>query len=170
MNLGRSAVAQWTYWKFGPPRSTMFNHRTKVTALSLLALAGVSTPLPARRAPSTTKSGSIIHGLRVILLICAVDVIVQMFEWTWDSVAAECTAFLGPAGYGFVQVSPPQEHIQGMEGYYICLSLSNKPSVRNSMVDGLPACFLYTHLKAGRSHPILQHDYDLSQCWSRCHC
>lgn len=30
-------------------------------------------------------------------------VIAQMFEWTWDSVAAECTAFLGPAGYGFVQ-------------------------------------------------------------------
>ena len=31
------------------------------------------------------------------------NVIVQMFEWTWDSVAAECTNFLGPAGYGFVQ-------------------------------------------------------------------
>ncbi|KAH9981799.1 glycoside hydrolase family 13 protein [Russula compacta] len=40
-------------------------------------------------------------------------VIAQMFEWTWDSVAAECTSFLGPAGYGFVQVSPAQEHIQG---------------------------------------------------------
>ncbi|KAJ7223444.1 glycoside hydrolase family 13 protein [Mycena pura] len=36
-----------------------------------------------------------------------------MFEWTWDSVAAECTDFLGPAGYGFVQVSPPQEHVTG---------------------------------------------------------
>jgi hypothetical protein len=30
-------------------------------------------------------------------------VIAQMFEWNWDSVAAECTTFLGPAGYGFVQ-------------------------------------------------------------------
>jgi hypothetical protein len=30
-------------------------------------------------------------------------VIAQMFEWTWDSVAAECIDFLGPAGYGFVQ-------------------------------------------------------------------
>ena len=26
-----------------------------------------------------------------------------MFEWDWDSVAAECTSFLGPAGYGNVQ-------------------------------------------------------------------
>ena len=30
-------------------------------------------------------------------------VIAQMFEWTWDSVAAECATFLGPAGYAFVQ-------------------------------------------------------------------
>ena len=30
-------------------------------------------------------------------------VIVQMFGWNWDSIAAECTNFLGPEGYGFVQ-------------------------------------------------------------------
>lgn len=30
-------------------------------------------------------------------------VIIQMFEWTWDSVAAECKNFIGPNGYGFVQ-------------------------------------------------------------------
>ncbi|RXW23024.1 hypothetical protein EST38_g2834 [Candolleomyces aberdarensis] len=38
------------------------------------------------RAPSTSKK-----------------VIVQMFEWSWDSIASECTSFLGPNGYGFVQ-------------------------------------------------------------------
>jgi hypothetical protein len=38
------------------------------------------------RAPADTKS-----------------VIIQMFEWNWDSIAAECTNFIGPAGYGFVQ-------------------------------------------------------------------
>ncbi|KAF9457375.1 glycoside hydrolase [Collybia nuda] len=43
------------------------------------------------------------------------SVIIQMFEWTWASVASECTNFIGPAGYGFVQVSPPQEHIQGSQ-------------------------------------------------------
>ncbi|KAJ7175109.1 glycoside hydrolase family 13 protein [Mycena crocata] len=42
-------------------------------------------------------------------------VIIQMFEWTWNSVAAECTNFIGPAGYGFVQVSPPQEHVTGSQ-------------------------------------------------------
>lgn len=34
------------------------------------------------------------------------NVIIQMFEWTWDSIAAECTDFIGPAGYGFVQGKP----------------------------------------------------------------
>ena len=43
-----------------------------------------------RRAPTTDKK-----------------VIIQMFEWNWDSVASECTDFIGPAGYGFVQGEPP---------------------------------------------------------------
>ncbi|MER5886603.1 carbohydrate-binding module family 20 domain-containing protein [Streptomyces sp. NPDC001941] len=36
-----------------------------------------------------------------------------MFEWQFSSVARECARTLGPAGYGYVQVSPPQERIQG---------------------------------------------------------
>ncbi|MFD3401289.1 hypothetical protein ACFWUU_11450 [Kribbella sp. NPDC058693] len=39
------------------------------------------------------------------------DVIVQLFEWNWNSVGRECGAVLGPKGYGAVQVSPPQEHV-----------------------------------------------------------
>jgi len=38
---------------------------------------------------------------------------VQLFEWSWNDVAAECESFLGPKGYKAVQVSPPQEHIYG---------------------------------------------------------
>ncbi|GHE52740.1 glycosidase [Streptomyces vinaceus] len=41
------------------------------------------------------------------------DVTAVLFEWRFDSVARACTDALGPAGYGYVQVSPPQEHIQG---------------------------------------------------------
>lgn len=43
------------------------------------------------------------------------DVIIQMFQWSWNSIASECTSFIGPAGYGYVQVSPAQEHIQGAQ-------------------------------------------------------
>ncbi|MER7468308.1 carbohydrate-binding module family 20 domain-containing protein [Streptomyces sp. NPDC097981] len=43
------------------------------------------------------------------------DVTAVLFEWRFDSVAKACTDSLGPAGYGYVQVSPPQEHIQGSQ-------------------------------------------------------
>ncbi|MFB7222855.1 carbohydrate-binding module family 20 domain-containing protein [Streptomyces sp. NPDC056227] len=43
------------------------------------------------------------------------DVTAVLFEWKFDSVAKACTDSLGPAGYGYVQVSPPQEHIQGSQ-------------------------------------------------------
>ncbi|XP_077533137.1 alpha-amylase-related protein-like [Haemaphysalis longicornis] len=36
--------------------------------------------------------------------------IVQLFEWAWPDVAQECVDFLGPSGYGAVQVSPPNEN------------------------------------------------------------
>jgi alpha-amylase len=42
-------------------------------------------------------------------------VIANLFEWNWTSVGNECTTFLGPRGYGWVQVSPPQEHVRGPE-------------------------------------------------------
>ena len=45
----------------------------------------------------------------------ASDVGVQMFQWTWDAIATECTDVLGPAGYGWVLTSPPQEHVLGPE-------------------------------------------------------
>ena len=41
------------------------------------------------------------------------DVTATLFEWRFDSVARACTEVLGPKGYGFVEISPPQEHIQG---------------------------------------------------------
>ncbi|KAJ6476448.1 glycoside hydrolase [Mycena vitilis] len=69
-------------------------------------------------------------------------VIIQMFEWTWASVAAECTNFIGPAGYGFVQVSPPQEHVQGAQWWtdyqpvsYILTSKRGNEAQFQSMVS-----------------------------------
>jgi alpha-amylase len=32
---------------------------------------------------------------------------VQMFHWKWNDIAKECTNFLGPKGYGAVQIAPP---------------------------------------------------------------
>lgn len=30
-------------------------------------------------------------------------VIIQLFQWNWQSVGDECEHFIGPAGYGYVQ-------------------------------------------------------------------
>ncbi|WP_084761397.1 alpha-amylase family glycosyl hydrolase [Succinimonas amylolytica] len=38
-------------------------------------------------------------------------IIVHPFQWSYDSIAKECTEFLGPAGYDGVQISQPAEHI-----------------------------------------------------------
>jgi alpha-amylase len=38
----------------------------------------------------------------------APDTSVQMFRWKWNDIAKECTNWLGPQGFGAVQVSPPQ--------------------------------------------------------------
>ncbi|WP_225074473.1 MULTISPECIES: alpha-amylase family protein [unclassified Streptomyces] len=58
--------------------------------------ASVALAAPAAASPPGTK-----------------DVTAVLFEWNFASVAKECTNTLGPAGYGYVQVSPPAEHIQG---------------------------------------------------------
>ncbi len=45
----------------------------------------------------------------------AKDVTATLFQWPFSRVAAECTTVLGPKGYGFVEVSPATEHIQGSQ-------------------------------------------------------
>ncbi|PVG03693.1 glycoside hydrolase [Serendipita vermifera] len=72
------------------------------------------------------------------------NVIVQMFEWTWDAIAAECTSFLGPAGYGYVQVSPPSEHIQGSQWWtdyqIVSYILTSKRGNRNQFSNMVSTC------------------------------
>jgi alpha-amylase len=71
-------------------------------ATAVLVLAGCTAgPSDADSAPATDGSGH--------------DVGVELFQWTWDSIARECTEQLGPAGYAWVLTSPPQEHIVGPE-------------------------------------------------------
>jgi alpha-amylase len=42
---------------------------------------------------------------------------VEMFKWRWPDIATECTDFLGPKGFGAVQVSPPMESI-ALDAWY----------------------------------------------------
>ena len=38
------------------------------------------------------------------------SVFTHLFEWKWTDIAAECERFLGPKGFGGIQISPPNEH------------------------------------------------------------
>ena len=66
----------------------------------------------------------------------------MMFEWNFASVAKECTDTLGPAGYGYVQVSPPNERVQGSQwwtayqpvSYKIATRLGDRAAFKN-MID-----------------------------------
>ncbi|TFK64214.1 glycoside hydrolase [Pluteus cervinus] len=72
------------------------------------------------------------------------SVIVQMFQWNWDSIATECQTFLGPAGYGFVQVSPPQEHIVGSQWWTdyqpVSYNITSKRGNRDQFRNMVSAC------------------------------
>ncbi|MFH9428764.1 alpha-amylase family protein [Streptomyces sp. NPDC017615] len=101
--------------------------RTLTVALALAAAAtvGMYPTTTAQAAPPGTK-----------------DVTAVLFEWNFASVARECTTTLGPAGYGYVQVSPPAEHIQGSQwwtsyqpvSYKIAGRLGDRAAFK-SMVD-----------------------------------
>ncbi|NJP51441.1 glycosidase [Streptomyces sp. SBST2-5] len=99
--------------------------RTLAGAAALVAASLVMTPTIAEASPPGSK-----------------DVTAVLFEWNFASVARECTTTLGPAGYGYVQVSPPAEHIQGGQwwtsyqpvSYRIAGRLGDRTAFKN-MVD-----------------------------------
>ncbi|MGW4318568.1 carbohydrate-binding module family 20 domain-containing protein [Streptomyces sp. NPDC004684] len=101
--------------------------KTVAAALAVLAgaAAAVTAPTPAQASAPGGK-----------------DVTAVMFEWNFASVAKACTDELGPDGYGYVQVSPPNEHIQGSTwwtayqpvSYKIGTKLGDRAAFKN-MVD-----------------------------------
>jgi alpha-amylase len=58
------------------------------------------------------------------------DVTATLFEWNYASVAHACTTQLGPEGYGFVEVSPATEQIQGGQWWTSYQPVSYKLSNR----------------------------------------
>ncbi|MFF7471724.1 carbohydrate-binding module family 20 domain-containing protein [Streptomyces sp. NPDC008092] len=81
----------------------VFRRTAVAIAVGALALAGVvALPATAAQADTTAKG----------------DVIANLWEWNWNSIASECTNVLGPAGYGAVQVAPPSESLKQSSYYW----------------------------------------------------
>lgn len=55
---------------------------------------------------------------------------VQMFEWSWPDIATECMQWLGPKGFGGVQISPPgaSKVANGWWGVYQPVNYANLTS------------------------------------------
>ena len=66
------------------------------TVAVIVVLAGLMAVSPAQRADAAAPGPK--------------DAIAVLFSYTWNRIAQECETTLGPAGYGYVQTSPPQEH------------------------------------------------------------
>jgi hypothetical protein len=102
-----------------------------IRALGLAALAAMAsaTSMQTRGPPGNKGEYCLLCAFIYLLHRCCSGVIVQMFQWNWDSIAEvnptvsyamhvqmlyssmitqECTQFLGPAGYGFVQSMTPR--------------------------------------------------------------
>ncbi|RAJ43511.1 alpha-amylase [Kitasatospora sp. SolWspMP-SS2h] len=86
------------------PLSTPLGGRRLAAAATALAALGLSVGAGLSLAPAATATPP---GGK--------DVTATLFEWKFDSVAKACTDTLGPKGYGSVEVSPAQEHIQGAQ-------------------------------------------------------
>jgi alpha-amylase len=123
----------------------------------------------------------------------AKDVTAVLFEWDFASVARECTRTLGPAGYGYVQVSPPAEHIQGAQWWTsyqpVSYRIAGRLGDRTAFRDMVNACHaagvkvvadaVVNHMAAGSGtgtggssytkydYPGLYSWYDFDDCTAR---
>ena len=69
---------------------------------------------------------------------------VHLFEWNWQDIAQECEQHLGPKGYAAVQVSPPNEHIQGDQWWTryqpVSYQLESRGGNRAQFIDMVNRC------------------------------
>ncbi|GAB3171154.1 carbohydrate-binding module family 20 domain-containing protein [Myceligenerans halotolerans] len=102
-----------------------------VAALATMATLGLLTVTSKDAAASTPPRGDR-------------DVILNLFQWTWDSVAAECTSTIGPVGFGYVQVSPPSEHVTGTQWWTsyqpVSYQIESKLGTRAEFAAMVDAC------------------------------
>src|SRR2546426_6671001 len=82
----------------------------KPVAAALLALAATGGACAKELAGPAPQRPVLAQTYRSSGHMAAGDVFVHLFEWKWTDIATECEAYLGPAGFTAVQVSPPEEH------------------------------------------------------------
>ncbi|MFG2137938.1 alpha-amylase family protein [Streptomyces sp. NPDC048650] len=107
-------------------------HRSRVLGGALagvLAAVGLATlaPWSSQATPPGEKS-----------------VTATLFEWRYADVAKACSDQLGPAGYGYVEVSPATEHIQGGQWWTsyqpVSYKIAGRLGDRNAFASMVSSC------------------------------
>jgi len=71
---------------------------------------------------------------------------VHLFEWKWNDIALECENFLGPKGFGAVQISPPNDHavLEGQPWYQryqpVSYKIISRSGTREELIDMIRRC------------------------------
>lgn len=108
---------------------------TAALAVGMLISAALIAACAERSAPTDEPGGASTYPRTVF---------VQLFEWNWPDIAAECEQLLGPAGYAAVQVSPPNEHVPGPEWWTryqpVSYRLESRNGTREQFRDMVQRC------------------------------
>ena len=144
----------------------MFKPRAAIAAFStLVTLAALAAPgaLPAAPAAAATARPTVVRPATAGAAAAqvpatsavpsaastgATGVIVQMFDWPWPAIGAECSNVLGPDGYGAVQISPPEEAVVLAAGGYpwwqayqpVSYSLNSRFGTEAQLTSMISAC------------------------------
>ncbi|MEY3028710.1 MAG: hypothetical protein RL198_107 [Actinomycetota bacterium] len=114
-----------------PKRSSTLSALSLATTVAVMA-AGCTSDIDTESSASPTEAP---YQLQVG---------VQLFMWPWESIAAECTEVLGPAGIDWVLTSPPQEHIKGAAWWTVYQPVSyrveSRLGSREEFADMVASC------------------------------
>ena len=115
-----------------------------VVIFALLILVACGSDDKHATAPSVTPESTSIPPVQAETIQGSADVFVQLFEWRWVDIAAECEDFLGPNGYAAVQTSPPQEHVQGQQWWTryqpVSYKIESRGGTRAEYADMIKRC------------------------------
>ncbi|AOS63508.1 carbohydrate-binding module family 20 domain-containing protein [Actinoalloteichus hymeniacidonis] len=84
-------------------------------AMAMVMTIGAAVPALAESRSEASQAAGTVSAEPALAPPGDKDVTAVLFEQTFASVSRACTEVLGPKGYGYVQVSPPQERIQGSQ-------------------------------------------------------
>jgi alpha-amylase len=135
------------------PRIRSESRRTALLAAGALLTAGL-VPAAATTAAAAAPAA---HAATAL----AKNVTANLFEYNWNSVAADCTNVLGPDGFAAVQVAPPEDSYDNVDHSWwdvyqpVDYSLNSRmgtPAQFQSMVEACHAAGVKVYVDAVLNH------------------